>query len=345
MNGGASRRVALVTGATGFIGRRLAERLVEDGWAVRVLVRNRAGLAPELRHAVEVVVGDLGDEQALLEAVRGVTVVFHCAANVSTWDAARAYYAANVLGARNLVNAIKKAEGGQTRLIHVSTLDVYGFPSEPCDEASSSKPSGFGYGDSKRVGEGVVRDLCGESGIPYVIVRPGNVIGPGSQFITRIGAELASGLMLVVDKGRANAGLVYVDNLVDYMLWAARSEKAIGQCYNVRDSYDVTWAEFVARFRGAIKGRGVVLNLPFWAADAAARLLEAIWRAFMPAREPLLHRLLVRIFGRTCGHSAEKIRRDSTLTGKIGFDEAMERSVRWFLDERNAEKKAPPLVS
>ena len=54
-------------------------------------------------------------------------------------------------------------------------------------------------------------------------------------------------------------------------------------------------------------------------------------------REPLLHRLLVRVFGRTCGHSAEKIRTQSGLVGKVGLDEAMDRSVRWYLEERSLE--------
>jgi nucleoside-diphosphate-sugar epimerase len=328
-----SGNIALVTGATGFIGGRLAARLVDEGRSVRLLVRAPEKLAPALRGKVDVVAGDLADENALGRAVQGVSVIFHCAANVSSWDAWDAYYSANVEGVKNLLNAITQHNPGLSRLVHVSTVDVYGFPQAPCDEECKPAKSGFGYCDSKLVGESLVRAQCERAGIPCTIIRPGNVIGPGSQFITRIGDELKSGLMLTVDGGRTNAGLVYVDNLVDYILWAAESEKAIGQCYNVRDSYDVTWSEFIGKFRRGIEGRGIVLNLPFWAADAAARVFEWAWRIFMPAREPLLHRLLVRIFGRTCGHSAEKIRRDSALESRIGFDEAMETSIRWFLEK------------
>ncbi len=340
MSGFSESDVVLVTGATGFIGRRLAERLVNDELHVRLLVRDVHKVAPELRAAAEIAVGDLADRDALRRAVRGVTMIFHCAANVNTWDSQEAYHAANVAGVRNLLDAIVAENVNLVRLVHVSTVDVYGFPVEPYDEQCQPAPGGFGYGETKWLGESMVGERCRVAGIPYTIVRPCNVIGPGSQFIERIGMELKSGLMLKVDGGRANAGLVHVDNLVRYMVWAAGSDQAVGQCYNVRDSYDVTWADFVATFRHAIRGRGVVIDVPFWAADAAARLLEAIWRVLLPSREPLLHRLLVRIFGRTCGHSAEKVRRHSGLQGLIGFDEAMRSSVQWFLEQKNSKEKA-----
>ena len=331
--GEVSRQRALVTGATGFIGGRLAARLLNEGWAVRALVRNEERLPADLRGKIEVIAGDLADLRALGQAVAGVDVIFHCAADVKTWDSFEAYYAANVQGVENLLNAIIQRNPRLSRLVHVSTVDVFGFPQEAGDEHCSPVESGFGYGDTKLLGEAMVHERCGKTGIPYTIIRPGNVIGPGSQFISRIGSELSSGLMLTVDGGRANAGLVYVDNLIDYMLWAARSEAALAQCYTARDNYDVTWSTFIWKFRSAINGKGLVLNLPFWAADGLARMFAVIWRIVMPSREPLLHPLLVRIFGRTCGHSAEKIRRDSGLASRIGFEEAMARSARWYLEE------------
>lgn len=335
MRGLSEGGTVLVTGATGFIGRRLAERLVTEGHRVRLLVRGSDKVAPELRRAAEIVVGDLADLDALRRAVQGASVIFHCAANVNTWDRWEAYYATNVAGVRNLLDAVVAEKVAVTRLVHVSTVDVYGFPLEPCDERRQPVPGGFGYGESKWLGESIVSEQCAAAGIPYTIIRPCNVIGPGSQFIERIGAELKSGLMLKVDGGRANAGLVYVDNLVDHLLWAACSDKARGQCYNVRDDYDVTWADFIAKLRQGIRGRGIVINLPFWLSDVAARVIEAVWRLLLPSREPLLHRLLVRIFGRTCGHDAAKIRRDAALVGQVGFDEAMERSIRWLLSAKS----------
>ena len=332
---------ALVTGATGFIGRRLAERLVEDGWSVRLLVRDTNKLAPTLRSIQEIVVGDLNDEEALARAVRNISVIFHCAANVSTWDTWNGYYIANVLGVKNLMNAITKEHSELSRLVHVSTVDVYGFPVSPCDEQCLTTGSHFSYGKTKLLGEWLVKEYSDRIGISYTIIRPANVIGPGSQFIERIGGELKSGIMLTVDGGVANAGLVYIDNLVDYLIWTAGAKQAEGACYNIRDNYDVTWATFLNTFRTAIGGKGIIVNLSFPIADAIAWGFETFYKAFHLSMEPMLHRLLVCFFGRTCGHSAEKIRRDSRYVAKIGFDEAMERSCHWFLRQSARSDKYP----
>lgn len=325
-------RVALVTGAGGFIGGRLAARLAERGWRVRALVRDAQRLDDGFRGTVEVHVGDLGDGRALRGAVRGAAVVFHCAANVRTWDSAPAYYRANVEGTRNLLAALDEEAGGAGRLVHLSTVDVYGFPQVPCDERAPTPPTGFAYGDSKREGEALVRAWAEARGRACVVLRPGNVFGPGSPFARRIGEALRSGIMLTVDGGRAHAGIIDVDNLVDHLLWAAESARAPGNCYNARDPHDARWAQVIAAFRAGLGVRGRVIDLPFGLADALGAGMQGLWRVVAPAREPPLHRLLVRVLGRTCGHSAARLHADGAPPGRIGFEESMRRSVRWVLE-------------
>ena len=325
----------LVTGATGFIGGRLAQRLVESGHSVKLLVRDPCKLVPSLRGACDIVKGDLGDTRALASAVQNTNVIFHCAANVKTWDSWEAYYATNVLGVENLLNAIAEGNPKLTRLVYLSTVDVYGFPVVPCDEECHLTGGGFSYGETKLTGENLVTKRGGSLGIPYTILRPANVIGPGSQLILRIGNQLKSGLMLKVDGGRVNAGLLYIENLIDYMIWAAESPRSLGECYNIRDDYDLSWVEFLSRFRTAIGGRGILLNAPFFAADAIAGVFESVNHFCCPSREPLLHRLLVRFFGRSSGHSSKKIQHDCGRLPMCGFDEALENSVRWFLNEHS----------
>lgn len=336
---GATARTALVTGATGFIGGHLAARLVAEGWSVRVLARHPDKLPDTLRGAVEVVQGDLIDSAALRRAVRDVAVIFHCAGNVQTWDRTEAYQAANVHGVRNLLAAARESSPALARFVHFSSVDVYGFPAQPCDEHCALNGGGFGYGESKLAGERAVAEFCRAHGMPGVIIRPCNVIGPGSPFISRIGDELRAGLMLKIAGGRSNAGLLYIDNLLDWTLWAATSETAIGQCYNMRDNYDASWAEFINRLRGGIGGRGIVISLPFWLAEALARGFELAARVWPRAGEPLLHRLIVRIFGRTCGHRADRLFADSGIRSRVGFDEAMRRSIDWFLTASDVPKR------
>ena len=337
MTNGASDRHALVTGATGFVGGHLVRRLLRDGWTVRLLVRSPSALPEEIYQQCEVVHGDLACMDALVAAVSGVAVIFHCAANVNTWDRWDAYCEANIAGVRNLLYAIVQSNPRLFRLVHVSTVDVYGFHESPCNELSDASGGEFGYGRSKLIGEDLVRQWGKEHSMPFTIVRPCNVIGPGSQFIQRIGQSLQSGVMLKINHGSANAGLLYVDNLIDYMIWAASANNALGQCYNVRDLGDTTWAEFLLAFRRAINGRGVVINLPFDMAMLVARCVEWGCRMARFRGEPFLHPLFVCIYGRTCGHDASKIRVDSGFSSAVGFDAALRRSAQWFI-ERPAEE-------
>ena len=324
----------LVTGATGFIGSRLAETLVERGQAVRLLVRDQHRLSDVLRSSSEIVIGDLGDVEALKAATYQTKTIYHCAANVSTWDSWDSYYRPNVQGVENLLNAITLSNEKLPRLIHLSSVDVYGFPVDPCNETAPLEDGGFYYGKSKLLGEDLVSYYGRIFSLPYTILRPCNVIGPGSQFIGRIGKKLQAGTMLTVGGGQTNAGLIYIDNLVDYMLRVVVSPDAVGECYNVRDSYDVSWEIFLDSFRERIDGKGRVVDLPFSVASRIASLFVMAHKGLPIDKEPLLHGLIVQIFGRTCGHSPQKVIETCGNATSIGFDEAMDKSCRWFLNRR-----------
>jgi nucleoside-diphosphate-sugar epimerase len=319
----------LITGASGFIGGRLAERLIANGEDVRVMARNRSRLPNSITSNAEVIEGDLTHPESLTAAVAGIEVVYHCAANVHTWDTWENYQSANVTGVRNLLEAITRKAPDLRRLVHLSTVDVYGYPDTPCDEASPLDAGGFGYGESKLQGEKLIRD----SGLPWTILRPANVYGPGSPFVWRIADTLKAGPMVLISHGRAHAGLLYIDNLVDWMRWSSKAPAAIKECFNVRDDNDVTWARYIDRLKVGIEVRGRLIDLPFPVADVIAKTLSTLYRLGLPGREPILHPLLVRMFGRTCGHSAAKIWNASGMRGDMGFEKGMARSLAWYSDQ------------
>lgn len=321
---------ALITGATGFVGSHLANRLMRDGWKVRALVRDAARLPTHTADMLEIVTGDLSNSAAVATAVRDVDIVFHCAANVATWASEADYNEVNVLGAERLLTAIIQNNRSVKRIVHLSTVDVYGFPETPADEQSSLGCEQFGYGRSKLEGETSLTRRAHNEGIPLTVIRPCNIFGPRSQFIERIGNALSSGIMLTIDGGKQHAGLLSVDNLIDCMLWAANTDVSRGQIYNLRDPAEMTWADFISLFRAEIKGKGVVVNLPFSVANSIAHALSFISKTFMPNVEPLLHPLIVRIFGRTCGHSIEKIRAHGAPIGRQGTLHALKQAIRWY---------------
>ncbi len=149
----------LITGATGFIGSHLASYLVQKGNAVRLFVRDESKLSPALKSNCEIVTGDLNDMVALRTAVKDTSVIFHCAANVKTWDSWDNYYSTNVQGLSNLLNAVKFEEPTLARFVHISSVDVYGFPDAPCDENCPIGEERFGYGKSKILAENLLKNM------------------------------------------------------------------------------------------------------------------------------------------------------------------------------------------
>ncbi len=328
-------RHVLVTGASGFIGGHLAAHLLAEGAQVRVLVRDPLRIPPALVARVEVCVGDLGELASLAPAVAGVSYVFHCAANVHTWDRPEAYERTNVTGVANLLVAIAASGTLPERFVHISTVDVYGFPVAPCDERDSPTAPGFGYGDSKLRGESLLRERAAAMGLAYTVLRPANVMGPGSPLIERIGNELRSGLMLRVDGGRADCGFLSVDNLADCLLWAAEASAAADETYNVRDPVSITWRAFLQDFRTGIGGKGWVISLPYWLACAAARVIATLYRLLGLRQEPLLHPLIVKIFGRTCGHRIDKLQAAGAPVGRMSYRKTLQASLDWYLQRDN----------
>jgi nucleoside-diphosphate-sugar epimerase len=319
-----------VTGATGFLGGHLVRALLAAGAHVRVLVRDPTRLEADLVPAVQIVQGDLKSESGIREAVADAQWVFHCAANVTTWGQKDAYEEANVDGVRNLIASLADAGNSLQRLVHVSTFDVYGFPDHPADEDTPLPINRFGYGQSKRRGEELLRTECTRLNLPYSVIRPGNIIGPGSPFIVRIGKELQSGLMLKIGKGDIHAGLIEVDNLVNMLLWSGVVPQAKNMVLNARDPWDVTWAMFLSDFRRQLQGRGLVLRLGYRPAMLCAQFFGGIYGVLRVPAEPLLHPLIVDIFGKTCGHSIDRACRMGAPLGRVDYPSSLARSVDWL---------------
>ena len=133
----------LVTGATGFIGRHLARRLVRQGQRIRVLCRpgSEGRLPTEIVGAAEIALGDLRDRESLLRACAGAARIFHCAGHVSDWGPEETFFAMNVQGTRWLLEAARVAS--VERVVHLSSIAAFGTPApEYFDDQS-------GYGKSK----------------------------------------------------------------------------------------------------------------------------------------------------------------------------------------------------
>lgn len=236
-------KTVLVTGAGGFIGARVVEVLHGLGvGTVRAAVRRWASAARIGRLPVEIRLCDLRVPEQVDRAVQGVDAIVHCA---------HGGRAVNVEGTSLLLESALRH--GVRRIVHLSTVAVYGAREGTLDESAPTRYTGDEYGDTKLDGEKVCLDAA-RRGCEVVILRPTLVYGPFSQswtveFIER----MRSGAWYVPDElaqGRCN--LVYVDDLVQAILRSLRARVAPGEVFNVNGEDAVTWAEYFRALHAAL---------------------------------------------------------------------------------------------
>lgn len=246
----------LVTGATGFIGGRLAERLVvAEGAQVRALVRNFANAPRLARFPVEMIAGDLASADALDRAADGCEVIFHCAYDGRSDERARR--AATAASTRLLLDAALRHRCG--RVVFVSTMSVYGnTPAGDLDESAPRRYSGAAYNDSKLDAEKIALEYCAK-GLSVAVIQPTIVYGPyGGTWTVKPLVQLRSGRVVLIDGGHGLCNAVYVDDVVTALILAATSAAANGEAFLISAAEPVTWREFYGAYEAMLGTKATV---------------------------------------------------------------------------------------
>lgn len=257
---------ALVTGAAGFLGRRLVARLRAEGRSVRVLVR-RPVAAYAQDAGIQTVIGDLGDPRIVDHAVQGVGVVYHVGAAMR--GGPRDFEAGTVWGTRNVVDACLKH--GNRRLVYVSSMSVFDHAGRAADavmtEASAYEPHPEwrgAYTQTKLNAERHVRDAIEQRGLPAVILRPGQIFGPGAEKVTPNGVIGLAGRWVAVGSGAQTLPLVYIDDVVDALVQAADAPQAVGGLFNIVDTSAITQEAYLQRAQRKLGGELKRVRVPTW---------------------------------------------------------------------------------
>jgi nucleoside-diphosphate-sugar epimerase len=260
----------LVTGGSGFIGSHLVDRLSFCGEHVRCLLRrkNYQGLPRQ----VEPAFGELISGAGLEEALHGVDTVIHLA-GVTKALTVEDYYAGNARATENLARA---TAGRGIRLVHVSSLAAAGPSPDgtPLGEDAAPHPLTH-YGKSKLAAERVVRELVPDA----VIVRPPVVYGPRDTDVFRILKPLSQGIAFQLGGGERWFSAIYVKDLIDGLIAAARAAQAAGRTYFLANSKPVSWGELCAATARVTGRKARILRVPGpvayaagWCAEMGARL-------------------------------------------------------------------------
>jgi nucleoside-diphosphate-sugar epimerase len=319
-----------ISGIGGFIGKRVAERALANGWTVTGLESDRA-VADEVSKSmyISVVKGDIRKPEDCAEAVKNAQVVIHTAAIVKesgNWDAFRAV---NVKGTVNLASAARDA--GAKQFIHLSSVMVYGFHyPKNVDEDGPVSGDNNPYCQTKIESEAALKSLVTDN-FHYTIIRPGDVYGPGSiPWVVRPLEMMSSKQFMLINDGKGYFNQVYIDNLVDAIFLTIELE-AYNKTYTVTDGDALTNKEYFSALAD-MAGQSLLPSMPSWIMFPVSGIYSKV--ASWMNSDALVNPEAIKYMLRPFPYSSEKIRNELGFVSKINFKKGLENTKRWLEQNR-----------
>jgi 2-alkyl-3-oxoalkanoate reductase len=311
--------VAVVTGASGFLGRAFTSELSARGYEVRGI---------DVRPGPRVTLADVTRAGAWVRALEGADLVVHAAAVVQESGDAATFWRVNVEGTRSVLDAAASASVG--RVLHLSSTVVHGrdFP-DGVDEAGRVRMTGNPYTDTKVAAEHQALMAAAAGRVPVTILRPGDCYGPhSSRWTVRPVELLRRNLFILVDGGRGILSPVYVDDLVQGALSAAESPNTVGEVLHLTGGAGVEAREFFGHYARML-GKPM-RSLPSPATVAITAPLDAVSRTlgFAPPFSPRT----LEYVSHPGTYSIEKIARLTGWRPRVSLEDGMLRTRLWLIE-------------
>lgn len=341
----ASGRKILVTGGTGFLGRRIIQRLVDEGYPVRVLARISSNIEPLKKLAVEIVLGDVGDRASVNQALNDIAVVIHAAA--ATSRSQQDCESVTVLGTRNVLESCKA--NGIEKLVYISSCSVYGV-ADYQDHQVVTEESGLerfpwrrgAYSASKQQAEALVTEAMNAGDFPIVVLRPGTIYGLGGEIFTpMIGLSLANQVFLVFGSGQFVLPLVYVDNVADAVFLCLKTHEADYQIFNVVDTEEITKKRYMEGLVKKLYPQSQLVYLPYWLLYGLTWIQERVFRVLR--RPPFLTTYRLVSSQRPIRYNSSKIECVIGWQPRVTFDQATAEMVSYVQPTSSLKTVSPTL--
>ena len=309
----------LVTGAGGFIGSHLVERLAKSGAEVRAFVRytsrNDQGLIellpPEIKESIEVVLGDLRDPETVTEAVKDMDIVFHLAALIAipySYLRPREVIETNIMGTLNVLNAARDYR--IEKIVHTSTSEVYGTAQYvPIDEKHPLQGQSP-YSASKIGADMVAGSFYRSYNMPIAIIRPFNTYGPRQSARAVIPTIISQALtkeQILLGSLHPTRDYTYIDDVVEAFIRVAESPSSLGEVINIGSNFEISIGDIAAKVLSMVGKNKQIVTDPRRIRPEKSEV-ERLW----------------------CDNT--KAKRLLGWEPRVNFDEGLNRTIKWVSD-------------
>lgn len=317
----------LVTGSTGFTGKRLTEILLQKGYNVRVIIRDKSRFKIPGNNRLEVVIGDLKNTIDVDIAVKDVQLIFHVAALYRTAGAEpQEYWDTHVKATENLLNSAHR--NGVKKFIHTSTVGIHGhIENPPADENYRFKPGDI-YQLTKLEGEKKAKEFHDKTGLPLVIIRPSAIYGPGDMRLLKLFKIASKKYSIILGSGEIFYHMVYVDDLAEGFILAAESDINNGETFIIGGDGYVTLNQLLELISRILGKQSKKIHLPAAPFQILGSLCEKV--CIPLGINPPIYRRRVDFFTKSRAFDISKAKKMLGYSPKVSLEEGIKRTAEWY---------------
>ena len=326
-----SNDVVLVTGGTGFTGQVLVRQLCDLGCTVRVIARPTSNIDNLKSLPVDWFRGDVYDTDTIKQAVEGVHYIFHVAAayrEASISD--HTYHRIHVESTQLLANAAVE-QSQFKRFVHISTIGVLGhIECPPGNEETPFNPGDI-YQTTKAEAELWIRKFAKEHDLPYTVIRPAAIYGPGDRRLLKLFKMAKMPMIPLLGFGKCLYHLIHVEDLARCIILAATHENALGNIFICGNRESVTLKEMISIIANVLVKKAIFFRLPASPFFLIGYLCEFVCKPL--GLEPPIYPRRVAFFTKDRSFDTRRLREQLGFEYQFDNVTGIQQTTRWYLNQ------------